>query len=106
MTYKLIALDLDGTLKSTDKQILPKTKAILQELAKRGVVIVLALGRPTAGLYIEANELELIKQVAIYYHLMEQKLLIIKQKKSYIKKCTTKKWHIMFMSEPKSTIWR
>lgn len=51
MTYKLIALDLDGTLKSTDKQILPKTKAILQELAKRGVVIVLASGRPTAGLY-------------------------------------------------------
>ena len=44
MTYKLIALDLDGTLKSTDKQILPKTKAILQELAKRGVVIVLASG--------------------------------------------------------------
>lgn len=39
MTYKLIALDLDGTLKSTDKQILPKTKAILQELAKRGVVM-------------------------------------------------------------------
>ena len=54
MTYKLIALDLDGTLKSTDKQILPKTKAILQELAKRGVVIVLASGRPTAGLYAEA----------------------------------------------------
>ena len=47
MTYKLIALDLDGTLKSTDKQILPKTKAILQELAKRGVVIVLASGRET-----------------------------------------------------------
>lgn len=59
MTYKLIALDLDGTLKSTDKQILPKTKAILQELAKRGVVIVLASGRPTAGLYIEADELKL-----------------------------------------------
>ena len=61
MTYKLIALDLDGTLKSTDKQILPKTKAILQELAKRGVVIVLASGRPTAGLYAEANELGLDK---------------------------------------------
>lgn len=59
MTYKLIALDLDGTLKSTDKKILPKTKAILQELANRGVVIVLASGRPTAGLYDEADELGL-----------------------------------------------
>lgn len=59
MTYKLIALDLDGTLKSTNKQILPKTKAMLQKLAKRGIVIVLASGRPTAGLYIEADELKL-----------------------------------------------
>ena len=61
MTYKLIALDLDGTLKSSKKQILPKTKAILQELAKKGIVIVLASGRPTAGMYNEANELELDK---------------------------------------------
>ena len=59
MTYKLIALDLDGTLKSTNKQILPKTKIILQKLAKQGVVIVLASGRPTVGLYKEADELKL-----------------------------------------------
>ena len=61
MTYKLIALDLDGTLKSSKKQILPKTKTILQELAKKGIIIVLASGRPTAGMYNEANELELDK---------------------------------------------
>lgn len=61
MTYKLIALDLDGTLKSSTKQILPKTKKILQELIKKGVVVVLASGRPTAGIYEEANELELDK---------------------------------------------
>ena len=61
MTYKLIALDLDGTLKSSDKKILPKTKAILQKLAKQGVILVLASGRPTAGLYAEAKELELDK---------------------------------------------
>lgn len=61
MKYKLIALDLDGTLKSTNKQIMPKTKAKLLELAKQGVIIVLASGRPTAGLDNEANELELNK---------------------------------------------
>lgn len=59
MKYKLIALDLDGTLTSTDKQILPKTKEILQNLANQGVTIVLASGRPTAGLYREAEELKL-----------------------------------------------
>lgn len=61
MTYKLIALDLDGTLKSNDKQILPKTMAKLLQLASQGVVIVLASGRPTAGLYREADELGLDK---------------------------------------------
>ena len=58
----MIALDLDGTLKSSDatgRIILPKTKKILIELAKKGIVIVLASGRPTAGLYAEANELQL-----------------------------------------------
>ena len=62
MKYKMIALDLDGTLKSSDatgRIILPKTKKILIELAKKGIVIVLASGRPTAGLYAEANELQL-----------------------------------------------
>lgn len=61
MTYKLIALDLDGTLKSSDKKIMPKTKAVLQKLAEKGVVIVLASGRPTAGLEDEARELGLDK---------------------------------------------
>ena len=61
MDKKLIALDLDGTLKSSKKQILLKTKTILQELAKKGIVIVLASGRPTAGMYNEANELKLDK---------------------------------------------
>lgn len=59
MKYKMIALDLDGTLKSSDKQILPKTKEILIKLVSKGIIIVLASGRPTAGLYLEANELKL-----------------------------------------------
>lgn len=60
MKYKLIALDIDGTLKSSEKHgkiILPKTKEILIKLAKQGVKIVLASGRPTAGLNAEAKEL-------------------------------------------------
>ena len=55
MSYKLIALDLDGTLTNTQKEITPKTKDILIELAKKGIKIVLASGRPTAGIYHEAN---------------------------------------------------
>lgn len=61
MKYKAIALDLDGTLKSKDKVILPKTKEILMNLANKGVVIILASGRPTKGLEAEAKELCLDK---------------------------------------------
>ena len=57
--YKLIALDLDGTLTDDHKNILEETKQKLIELANKGVVIVLASGRPTAGIFKEANELTL-----------------------------------------------
>lgn len=59
MKYKLIALDLDGTLTNTQKEITPLTKNKLLELAKKGVKIVLASGRPTAGIYYEADLLNL-----------------------------------------------
>lgn len=57
MKYKLIALDLDGTLKDSHNQITSKTKEALITLQKQGVKIVLASGRPTAGLRHEAKEL-------------------------------------------------
>uniref|UniRef100_UPI003FF0839C HAD family hydrolase n=1 Tax=Gemmiger formicilis TaxID=745368 RepID=UPI003FF0839C len=43
MRYKVLALDLDGTLTNTEKVITPRTKAALQEAARRGVCIVLLL---------------------------------------------------------------
>ena len=59
MEYKLIALDLDGTLKDSNNQITPKTREALIQVQKQGVKIVLASGRPTAGLRHEAKELML-----------------------------------------------
>lgn len=46
MQYKVLALDLDGTLTNSEKIITPRTKAALMEAAARGVCIVLASGRP------------------------------------------------------------
>ena len=59
--YKLIALDLDGTLTDKNKNILEETKQELIKLAQKGVIIVLASGRPTAGIFKEAKELTLDK---------------------------------------------
>ena len=59
--YKLIALDLDGTLTDKNKNILEETKQELIKLAQKGIIIVLASGRPTAGIFKEAKELTLDK---------------------------------------------
>lgn len=61
MKYKLIALDLDGTLKNSENKITPKTRAALIKAQELGIKVVLASGRPTPGLRHEAKELELDK---------------------------------------------
>lgn len=61
MNYRMIVLDLDGTLTNRNKEITPKTKEALFELKRQGGVIVLASGRPTYGIMPLARELELHK---------------------------------------------
>ncbi len=58
---KVLALDLDGTLTNDEKQVTPRTRAALQDAATHGVTIVLASGRPTAGILPLAKELSLDK---------------------------------------------
>ena len=48
--YKLIALDLDGTLLNSDKQISSENKAAIDAARAEGVRVVLVSGRPTSGM--------------------------------------------------------
>lgn len=59
MSYRMIVLDLDGTLTNKNKEITPRTKEVLFELKAQGGIIVLASGRPTYGVMPLAKELEL-----------------------------------------------
>lgn len=61
MKYKLIALDLDGTLKNSNNEVSEVTKNALMKAQKQGAKIVLASGRPTHGLRKECDLLELEK---------------------------------------------
>jgi Cof subfamily protein (haloacid dehalogenase superfamily) len=61
MQYKLLVLDLDGTLTNSKKKISARTKEVLIKAQERGVTIVLASGRPTFGIAPLADELELAK---------------------------------------------
>ena len=58
-TIKVLALDLDGTLTNSKKEITPRTRQALRRAAQAGVRIVLASGRPTVGVQYLAKELEL-----------------------------------------------
>lgn len=57
--YKLIAIDMDGTLLKNDKTISVKTKEALKAANNLGVKIVLTSGRPIQGIKNYLDELEL-----------------------------------------------
>lgn len=59
MKYKLIALDLDGTLNNSKKRITEKTKQALLKAQELGITVALASGRPAPGLEKESKELKL-----------------------------------------------
>ncbi len=59
MKYKLLVLDVDGTLLNEAKEISKRTRSALLKVQQMGVRIVLASGRPTYGLIPLAKNLEL-----------------------------------------------
>lgn len=59
MKYKLIAMDLDGTLNNDQKLITEKTKAALMAAQKAGIRLALASARPSPGLFKERDILKL-----------------------------------------------
>ena len=61
MKYKLLVLDVDGTLLNKEKEISPRTLSTLLKIQQMGVRIVLASGRPTFGIRPIALKLELDK---------------------------------------------
>lgn len=58
--YKLIALDMDGTLLREDKTISKNTNKAIQRAKSKGVKVVLTTGRPIDGVKRYLNELDLI----------------------------------------------
>jgi hypothetical protein len=57
--YKLIAIDMDGTLLTEDKKITTKTKDAIKMASNLGVKIVLTTGRPIQGIKQYLEELNL-----------------------------------------------
>lgn len=58
--YKIVALDMDGTLLNDSKEITDNTKKVLKAARDKGVKIVLSSGRPLEGLKGYLEELNLV----------------------------------------------
>ena len=56
MAYKVLALDIDGTLTNSEKRITDRTKRAVLGAAKKGVKLVIASGRPVQGIRAFAQE--------------------------------------------------
>ncbi|MFC3932782.1 sugar-phosphatase [Streptococcus dentapri] len=59
MSIKLVAVDIDGTLITSDRQITPQVFEAVQEAKAAGVKIVITTGRPIAGVQSLLEELQL-----------------------------------------------
>lgn len=58
--YKLVAIDMDGTLLREDKSVSLRTKKAIQKAKDKGVHVVLASGRPIEGLKNYLNEFKMV----------------------------------------------
>ena len=59
MDYKLLVLDVDGTLLTSDHQLTARTRQTLVKAQQAGITLVLSSGRPPHGLLPVARELDL-----------------------------------------------
>lgn len=59
MTIKLVAVDIDGTLLTNNKEVTSDVFEAVQEAKAKGVKIVIATGRPIAGVTPLLNQLKL-----------------------------------------------
>ena len=66
MNYKMIAVDMDGTLLDSRKQISDETVRAVRQLAESGVLVVISTGRPVQGVEKYKKLLHLTGPVITY----------------------------------------
>ncbi|MBO5397406.1 MAG: HAD family phosphatase [Clostridia bacterium] len=78
--YKIIAIDLDGTLLNSFGEITPNTKEVLKKAIEKGAQVVLASGRPVSAIENIANEIGAEEYLisgngALVYDIKEKKIV-------------------------------
>ena len=78
--YKLVAIDLDGTMLNSYGEVTQKTKEVIKEVQKKGVEVIIASGRPidsikTISKEIECNHYFISGNGAILYDIKNNQIL-------------------------------
>ncbi|NLM74091.1 MAG: HAD family phosphatase [Clostridiaceae bacterium] len=59
MAYKLMAVDIDGTLVNDNRELTEKTKTAIQKAVANGLIFTIATGRPISGVEHLIKELDI-----------------------------------------------
>ena len=62
MAYQILALDLDGTLLNTKKELTENTRRVLREAIDAGILVLMATGRPYTGIPAELRNFPVYKR--------------------------------------------
>ncbi len=79
LKYKALALDLDGTLTDSNKNIPSKNKAAVQKAMDLGVKIILISGRPVMGIAALQKSWSLKNEGGLLPHLTAGKRPTVKR---------------------------
>lgn len=66
MNYKLVALDMDGTLLDSQKNIAPATVGAIKRVVDKGVLVVISTGRSVRGVAKYQKTLALAEPIVTY----------------------------------------
>lgn len=80
MSIKLIAVDIDGTLLNSQRQVTPEVFQAIQDAKAAGVKVVIATGRPIPGVLPLLRNLILTKMATMSSPLTEgsfKRLLLV-----------------------------
>lgn len=66
MPYRLIALDIDGTIRTVSSPISDRAKAAIEHVRSAGAVVTLATGRTFESALRSANELDITTPIAAF----------------------------------------
>jgi len=87
MRYRILAIDLDGTLTNTEKEIPQRNLEAVLEAQKRGVKIVIASGRPTPGIIHIAEKIQLERYGGYVMAFNGGKIIDYKTKETLYENC-------------------